>query len=136
MIYFTLYSYTDDNTISFSSPDFDRLIQVLQKESLTLINWFCVNCMQANPGKSLAIGVGKKTHDKHLNLNVSDTHIKCEDVVRLLGVNIDNQLNFDQHINNLCRKAGQQLNALKRLSPFLSRLNKLIIVHTFIFIKF
>ena len=26
-----LYKYADDNTISFNSPDFDRLIQVLQK---------------------------------------------------------------------------------------------------------
>ena len=33
-----IYNYADDNTISFSSPDFDSLIQVLQKESLTLIN--------------------------------------------------------------------------------------------------
>ena len=39
----TLYNYADDNTISFSSPDFNRLIQVLQKESSTLINWFRIN---------------------------------------------------------------------------------------------
>ena len=45
-------------------------------------------------------------------------------------------LNFDQHISNLCRKAGQQLNVLKRLSPFLSRLNKLTIFHTFILSNF
>ena len=53
--------------------------------------------------------------------------------MKLLGVDIDYQLNFDQHISNLCRKAGQQLNVFKRLSPFfLSRLNKLSIIHTFI----
>ena len=39
----TLYNYADDNTISFNSPDFNRLIQVLQKESSTLINWFRIN---------------------------------------------------------------------------------------------
>ena len=44
--------------------------------------------------------------------------IKCEDAVKLLGVDTDFQLNFDQHTSNLCRKAGQQLNVLKRLSPF------------------
>ena len=42
------------------------------------------------------------------------------------------QLNFDQYISNLCRKAGQQLNVLKRFSLVLSRLNKLTIFHTFI----
>ena len=62
--------------------------------------------------------------------------INCEDVVKLLGVDIDYQLNFDQHISNLCRKASQQLNVLKRLSPFLSRLNKLTIFHTFILSNF
>ena len=52
--------------------------------------------------------------------------------MKLLGVDIDYQLNFYQHISNLCRKTGQQVNVLKRLSPFLSRLNKLKIFHTFI----
>ena len=63
----------------------------------------------------------------NLTIKVSDTQINCEDVVKLLGVDIDYQLNFDQHISNLCRKAGQQLNVLKSLSHFLSRLNKLTI---------
>ena len=60
---------------------------------------------------------------------------KIEDVVHLFGVDVDYQLNFDQHISSLCRKAGQQLNVLKRLSPFLSRLNKLtisILLHSLI----
>ena len=59
--------HADDNTISFSSPDFNRLIQVLQKESFTLINWFRINCMQANPEKFQAVGVGKRTHDMKSN---------------------------------------------------------------------
>ena len=31
-----------------------------------------------------------------LTLKVSDTHIKCEDVVKFLGVDIIYQLSFDQ----------------------------------------
>ena len=92
--------------------------------------------MQANPEKFQAIGVGKRTHDMNLTIKVFGTQINCEDVVKLLGVDIHYQLNFDQHISNLCRKAGQQLNVLKRLSYFLSRLNKLTIFHTFILSNF
>ena len=132
----TLYNYADDNTLSFSCPDFDRLIQVLQSESLILINWFHNNCMQANHDKFQAIAVGERTFEKNLVLKISDTEIKCEEVVKLLWVDIDYKLNFDQHISNLCRKAGQQLNVLKRLSPFLSRLNKLTIFYTFILSNF
>ena len=74
--------------------------------------------MQANPDKFQAIAVGKRTFGKNLVLKISDSEIKCEEVVKLLGVDIDYQLNFDQHISSLCRKAGQQLNVLKRLSLF------------------
>jgi hypothetical protein len=33
-------------------------------------------------------------------------------VVKLLGIDIDYQLNFNYHIKNICRKASQQLNVL------------------------
>ena len=46
----------------------------------------------------------------------------------------DYQLKFDQH--NLCRKASQQLNVLKRLGSYLTKLNKLTIFHTFILSNF
>ena len=93
-----LYNYADDNTLSFSCPDFDRLIQVLQSESLILINWFHDNCMQANPYKFQTIAVGERTFEENLILKISDIEIKCEEVVKLLGVDIDYKLNFDQHI--------------------------------------
>jgi hypothetical protein len=46
-------------------------------------------------------------------------------VVKLLRIDIDYQLNFNYHIKNICRKAYQQLNVLKRIGCFLSKLNKL-----------
>jgi hypothetical protein len=39
-------------------------------------------------------------------------------------------------IGNICRKASQQLNILKRLGPYLDRLSKLTIFHTFILSNF
>ena len=89
--------------------------------------------MQANHGKFQAIAVGERTFEKNLTLKISDTEIKCEEIVKLLGVDIYYKLNFDQHISNLCRKTGQQLNVLKRLNSFLSRLT---IFYTFIISNF
>ena len=37
----------------------------------------------------------------------------------LLGVTIDNELKFNDHINYLCKKAGQKLNALAQIAPFM-----------------
>ena len=38
--------------------------------------------------------------------------------VKLLGVNIDVELNFNHHIALLCKKAGRQINALSRYQMF------------------
>ena len=37
----------------------------------------------------------------------------------ILGIAIDNKLTFDNHIKSICRKAGQKLSALSRISPYL-----------------
>ena len=63
-----LYNYADDNTLSFHSPDYEKVISVLQEESDILIKWFSFNCMQANPEKFQAISIGKNTCDKILFL--------------------------------------------------------------------
>ena len=83
-----MYKYADDNTVSFGTPCFDELIQVLQSESQILLDWFQDNSMQANPDKFKAIAVRKKTFGKNLALKISDSEIKCEEVVKLLRVDI------------------------------------------------
>ena len=47
----------------------------------------------------------------------------------ILGVTIDRKLKFHQHIKKMCRKAGQKLSALLRLSPYLD-MNKRKIIYT------
>jgi hypothetical protein len=131
-----LYNYADDNTLSFHSPNYNELISVLEEESKSLIDWFSFNCMQANPDKFQAIAVGRKTHDKKPEFNIGQTKLSCDDVVKLLGIDIDYNLNFDVHISNLCRKAGRQLNIMKRIGQNLSKLNRLTIFHTFILSNF
>ena len=112
----TLYNYADDNTLSYADQDFNTLINVLEKESSILIEWLNFNCMQANPDNFQAIAVGKKTYVKEPVLNIESANISCDEVVKLLGIDIDYQLNYDKHIKkNICRKASQQLSVLNRI---------------------
>jgi hypothetical protein len=53
--YGTLYNYADDNTLSYVNDNYEKLIDILEKESSVLIDWFKFNCMQANPDKFQAI---------------------------------------------------------------------------------
>ena len=58
---------------------------------------------------------------------IGDEVIKGEKSVKLLGIKIDNQLDFDEHVTNLCKKASQKLQALTRIAPFIAT-NKLRIL--------
>jgi hypothetical protein len=131
-----LYNYADDNTLSFCNPDFDALISTLENDSNQLIEWFRINKMQANPDKFQLLAVGRKTYDKNPSIHIRNFDRTCESTVKLLGIDIGYQLNFDVHISTICRKASQQLNNLKRLGSYLNRLNKLTIFHSFILSNF
>jgi hypothetical protein len=47
-----LYNYADDNTLSKSGHSLATVIKSLEDDSASLISWFSVNKMQANPEKS------------------------------------------------------------------------------------
>ena len=60
--------------------------------------------MKANPDKFQAICLGHKAASNIKSFKISNTEIKCEENVTLLGVNIDNQLKFDDHVSDICKR--------------------------------
>lgn len=132
----TIYNYADDNTVAYCDSDINKLINTLENDSRNLLNWFAINQMKANPDKFQAIAIGKKTKIHNLTFDLNGIRISCEENVKLLGVTIDFELNFDTHITELCKKASRQLNILKRIGKYLNRLCRLTIYHTFILSNF
>ena len=45
-----------------------------------------------------------------------------------LGIEIDHELRFDDHVNHLCKKAGQKLNTLGCIAPLMNLSKKWIII--------
>ena len=62
--------------------------------------------------------------------------IKSEETVKLLGIQLDYKLNFEQHISERCRKAASQLNVLKRLKQFIGFNARNILVQSFVYSNF
>ena len=67
----------------------------------------------------------KKTKSQNLSFNLNGNKIVCEDNVKLLGVTIDSDLNFDNHISEMFKKASRQLNILERIGKYKNRLGRL-----------
>ena len=57
------------------------------------------------------------------NIIVDNDALNLTDSMIVLGVDIDDKLNFNSHVSNMCHKAGRQLNVLayaSRLSIYKS----------------
>ena len=77
--------------------------------------------MQANPGKFQAIVGGKKTFFELKSFSVADNTIPCEETVKLLGVELDYQLNFKEQVSRIGQKVARQLNVLRDQQIFIRR---------------
>ena len=67
--------------------------------------------MKANPDKYLFLLTG----NKEATLNIDQFQLESSKQQNLLVVIIDNKLTFEQHLNKLCNKVSQKLNALTRI---------------------
>ena len=99
-------NYADDNTWYAMGHG------KLENDVPIIVDWFRINRMVVNPDKFLLLGCQK---DKKCTFVIDNNTIISTDCVKLLGVDIDNQLNFANHISNLCTKANRKLNALLRI---------------------
>ena len=54
----------------------------------------------------------------------------------LLGVEIDENLKFDIHINKICKKAAKQLNSLNRIARHMREKERTIIINSLILCHF
>ena len=121
-------SYADDTTIYTVKENKESVIKTLETSSVILFKWFENNFMKANSDKSHLLLSCKQPS----TVTIDDTFIESNVKEVLLGIIIDRDLKFDDHVNNLCKKACQKLNALSRLAPFMNLDKRIIIMKAFI----
>ena len=69
-----------------------------------------------NPSKFQVINLDKhKGNRTNKTININHKEIKAVAKVKLLAIEIDDKLNFNHHINNTCKSASNQLNALIKI---------------------
>ena len=128
----SLHNYADDNTICCSHSDMNILKINLEKSANLALKWFENNHMKANPSKFEAILFKCRKMKRFFYLNIGDELIKPVSLVKLLGVLIDDNLSFNEHVSKLCVKAARQTNALRRIVKYIPHECRLNIYQAFI----
>ena len=132
-----VYNYADDNSISYSSDTIDTIRHFLTKDIIVFMNWFKQNSLKANPEKFQSMLISSHSCDADgLMIPVGNTIISSMERMKVLGITIDDKLNFSEHISNVCIKAGRQLNVLQRLKRVLDYKSRMAIYNSFVMSNF
>ena len=67
----------------------------------------------------------------NMHVNIGTTQIENSKYQKLLGINIDSKLTFENHINRICKKASAKVNALSRISYYLDPLKRRLLLNAF-----
>ena len=89
--------------------------------------------MIVNLEKFQAIIIDKRKQD-HTNeiFKIGSKEVKVASQVKLIGEDIDNKLNFELHINHICKSAANKLNARIKLKSFLGLQERKVLMNSFV----
>ena len=100
----TAHNFANENTLTAFANNIQNLINLLEPERSVAIKWFKDNKMIVNPGKFQAVILNKmKNNHTQEIIKIDKNALKVKLPVKLVGVQIDAELNFDSHIANICR---------------------------------
>ena len=128
-----LHNFADDNTVAVACKNLNNLLRTLEKESESALDWFKSNNMiglEANPDRFHAIINKRRKNAITHKLKIYNNEIETIKSVKLLDIEIDNQLSFNQHISKLYSKSAMQLNAICRSAKFMGNKDKIAMMNS------
>ena len=128
----SMHNLADDKTLFAWGETVSKLIDTLESGSNIAIDWFTKNEMIINPDKFQAIILDKKKSNlTNIPLTIDNQTIKSVPSVELLGIHLDDKLNFNLHVSSICRSA-----VLIRLKSYLSFNAKKDLINSYIISNF
>lgn len=102
---------------------------------LKLDNYFKLNKLKLNTNKTKAMIIKNKNKQVDLNgiqLRIENQSIELVHELKYLGIIIDDELNFNKHIDYICKKASSKVGLLHRIKKNMKVENRICIYKTII----
>ena len=126
----SLSNYADDNTLYTFGDNLKKIKDNLRNSFDNVHQWFFENYMVFNAGKCHFMCPRNNAENEALLFhNILLENGKKQ---KILGVIIDNKLNFKSHISEFCKNVYQKIAALSRLSSYLHNSEKKLIFNSII----
>ena len=128
----SVHNFADDNSLSNIAKTIDSLKQTLESECNVAIKWFHKNKMIVNPDKFQAIVLdNRRSNNTKVKFISGSEQIQTVPSVDIIGITIDDKLNFNMHIDKICLKYSNQPNTLVGLKRFLGNEERKVLINNF-----
>jgi hypothetical protein len=128
--------YADDTTLHCHSNRKSEIERSLNEDLNTVTKWCIQNNMLINPTKTtcMLIGTAKKiaTVTNELNINLENQFIKNVNTQRLLGIDIDNNLDWKEQVDHIWRNINSRLFSLSKIQKYLDKKSRIVFFNSYI----
>ena len=127
--------FADDTTIYCTNKNVRVLTDSIKSDLAILVDWFHANKLSLNLNKTNFIFFqpkGTKKDNINVSLKVNDSTISRVDVVKFLGVYIDQNLTFDKHAKYVCSKLSKNLYMMRSVKNILSKSSLKLLYYSYI----
>ena len=132
-----LYSiiFADDTNLFISGKNADLMNREINCEMNKIYNWFIANKLVLNLDKTcymLFKPKNKEIYDDAIKICIGNHEIKKVNSTKFLGVQIDTNLTWKEHVDDICTKISRTIGVLNRLKETVPRKILLTLYNTMI----
>ncbi len=129
----TVDMYADNTLIYVSNKDVNVIEKYLNEDLVSLGKWLDDNLMKVNVSKTKVMLLGttcKTSKIDNVNVMMNNTKVEKVNCFKYLGVTIDANLKWNDHINNVYRNLCNSLGIMRRIKPFVPQSSLITIYNT------
>ncbi len=112
--------YADDAALIYATDTPEALQHAMQHDADLLQNWLCRNVLSINATKTSYITFGRARSLPDLNILVDGTVIKRVNKIKYLGLVIDDNLTFNDHVNHIKKQVTPFISLMWRKGKFIT----------------
>lgn len=111
--------YADDAILTYSCNNMEDLTQHMQSDLSLISNWLQQQHLKINVSKSYFVLF--KNNVENTTLTISGTPLKQETTFKYLGLHVNAQLNWNNHIDRVCKKISPFIYVLYKFNSTISK---------------
>lgn len=124
--------FADDTTVLVRSPDISSLVHKVNNQLSTMAQWFQVNRLSVNLNKTMYMffTLHKHLYSSSLQITINGEEIKRTTSTRFLGVIIDDQLSWKNHVAHISSKLSKSVGIIGRVGKLIPHENRVNLYHS------